>query len=343
MKFETVPGEEAVGMVLPHDVTEIVPGGKKGPAFKKGHIIRAEDVEHLKRLGKNHIYILRLTPDQLHEDEAAAMMAKAVAGEGIGYDPNPSEGKVNFKAARDGLFRVDRKRLFQFNYLGEVMLATRHDAIMVRKGEVVGAGRAIPLVVPRKVVEEAVEIASRGPGLISVVARKIHRGAVVITGQEVYEGRIKDAFGPAMTRKLEEHGVEVVSVTKTPDDIGVIKSEIEAAIDRGAQLVICTGGMSVDPDDVTRAAIREAGAKDAVYGAPVIPGAMFLTGFIGETAVLGIPACGMYFRTTVLDLVLPRVLSGERIGRAEIAALGHGGLCLSCKKCVYPHCPFGKG
>ncbi len=343
MSYKTIPVEEAVGMVLPHDVTEIVPGGRKGPAFKKGHVIRPEDVEHLKRLGKNRIYILELTENDVHENDAARIMARAVAGKGIEYDPNPSEGKINFKAAEDGMLLVDVERLLEFNMLGEVMLATRHCFSLVERGETVAAGRAIPLVVSREVIDKAASIPEPGKGLIEVCPQKVSKGAVVVTGQEVFEGRIKDAFGPAMEKKFSEYGVECIYSAIAPDDVSVIAGHITKAADKGAQVILCTGGMSVDPDDVTRKAIRKAGAGSQVYGAPVIPGAMFMVSRMGDITVLGIPACGMYFKTTVLDLVLPRVLHGLEIGRREIAALGHGGLCLGCKQCRYPVCPFGKG
>ncbi|RKX59299.1 MAG: molybdopterin-binding protein, partial [Thermodesulfobacteriota bacterium] len=318
-------------------------GEKKGPTFKKGHVIKDSDIPHLQRMGKNHIYVLELSGDELHEDEAALAMAQAIAGPGIEYDSQPSEGKVGFRAEAEGLLRVDRRRLLALNLLGEVMLATWHDNTVVKKGDLVAAGRAIPLVVPRQVVDEAVSIASNAGGLIRVLPWKIRRGAVLVTGQEVFEGRIKDAFGPIMKEKLKDYGVDVLSYSLVPDDAGMILEEIKKVLGMGTELILCTGGMSVDPDDVTRKAIEKAGATDIVYGSPVLPGAMFLVSRIGDVPVLGIPACAMYFRTTVLDLVLPRVLAGERIDRGKIAALGHGGLCLNCKRCSYPLCPFGKG
>ncbi len=335
--------EDAVGMVLPHDMTEIVPGETKGPAFKKGHVVTSDDVEHLKCLGKNHIYVIEVSGDEMHEDDAAIAMAEAIAGPGVTFDPNPSEGKIAYKAGTDGLFRVDRERLLALNLLGDVMLATVHDNSMVKAGDTIAAGRAIPLVIDKAVVDKAVEISSGDGGLLRVVPRMINRGAIVVTGQEVYEGRVKDSFGPRMKKKLQDFGLEVLSVTLAPDDIQTISDEIKRAVDSGAELILCTGGMSVDPDDVTRAGIARAGATDIVYGSPVLPGAMFLVSSLGGIPVLGIPACGMFFRTTVLDLVLPRVLVGEKIGRRQIAELGHGGLCLGCKKCTYPTCPFGKG
>jgi molybdenum cofactor synthesis domain-containing protein len=343
MALRKVPLAEAVGMVLPHDMTEIVPGVKKGPSFKKGHVIKAEDIPHLQRIGKNHIYVMELAENELHEDDAAISMAKAIAGPGIAYDTHPSEGKVGFRAETDGLLRVEREGLMALNLLGDVMLATRHDNTVVRKGDAVAAGRAIPLVVEKALVEKAASIASQAGGLIKIAPWKIKRAAVVVTGREVYDGRIKDAFGPVMVDKLKNYDIEVLSLVLAPDDTNAIEGEIKRAAARGAELILCTGGMSVDPDDVTRAAIRQAGATDIIYGTPVLPGAMFLVGYLGDVSILGIPACGMYFRTTVLDLILPRVLAGERIDRQKVAALGHGGLCLNCKSCQYPVCPFGKG
>ncbi len=341
-RLRKVPVEEALGMVLPHDMTEIVPGKRKGPAFKKGHILRPEDIPRLKSMGKNHVYVLELGHSDLHEDEAAMALAKAVAGPGIVFDDHVSEGKVSLKAGIDGLFKVERRLLQQFNELGDVMLATRHDNMLVKAGDLVAAGRAIPLVISAKVVDKAVMIAGQAGGLISVKPLLIKKAAIIVTGREVYEGLVKDAFGPAMEDKLRGLGIEILSLSIVPDDQSAIVRKIDDALGAGAELIMCTGGMSVDPDDVTRTAIRRAGAVDIVYGSPVLPGAMFLVAYIGNVPVLGIPACGMYFKITVLDLVLPRILAGERINRSDIAALGHGGLCCQCKVCHYPICPFGK-
>ncbi|NPA94725.1 MAG: molybdopterin-binding protein [Thermodesulfobacteria bacterium] len=337
-----VPVDDAVGMVLPHDITEIVPGKKKGPAFKKGHVIQPEDVPRLKDLGKFNIYCLELGPDMVHENEAGVTLGRLACGPGVETDLKVSEGKVTFKASIPGLFKVDEGLLYEINLLGDVMISTRHSNTQVSKGETVAAGRAIPLVIERRTLLEAEAILNRAQGLLKVLPWKIKRSAIVVTGREVFEGRIKDAFGPAMKKKLESHDVEVMSVVKVPDDVSAISRAIKEAMDSGAQLVLCTGGMSVDPDDVTRKGIASAGATSIVYGTPVLPGAMFLVSYIGDVPVLGIPACGMYFKTTVLDIVLPRILAGERLGREDIARLGHGGLCLSCKKCHYPICPFGK-
>ena len=345
---KTVPVEEAVGMVLPHDITEIRKNEFKGRAFRKGHIIRAEDVDHLRRLGKEHIYILELGPGDIHENEAAGMMAGALAGDGVEAGEEPVEGKINLHATRDGLLRVEQEALYRFNLLGEVMCATLHGETPVKKGQQVAATRLIPLVGSRQIVDEAVALAgNRGQGTVRVEALRPARAGLVITGNEVYHGKIKDAFEPVLRQKLADLASDVTMVQKAPDDPEVIAAAIKSCLEAGADLIVTSGGMSVDPDDVTREGIARAGAKDMVYGTPVLPGAMFLVGYIAhngrEVPILGLPACGMFHRITVFDLVLPRILAGEKINRQSLARLGHGGLCLNCKNCQYPVCPFGKG
>lgn len=338
----TVAVEDAVGMVLPHDITEIVKDEFKGRAFKKGHIIRPEDVEHLRRLGKEHIYVLQLGPEEIHENEAASLMAPSLAGPGTWFSEEVSEGKIAIHAAHDGLLRVRRDLLMRVNLLGEVMCATLQDNTPVRAGEQVAATRLIPLVAERALVEQAAAIAREGGGVIAVRRLPAVRAGLVITGNEVFHGRIQDRFEPVLREKLTALGSEVGMVRFAPDDVATIADAIRACLEAGCDLIVTSGGMSVDPDDVTRHGIRAAGAEDVVYGTPVLPGAMFLIGRIGQVPVLGLPACGMFHRITVFDLILPRVLTGEKIGREEIAAMGHGGLCRNCKHCQYPVCSFGK-
>ena len=358
-----IPVEEAVGSVLAHDITEIRQGEFKGAAFRKGHVIRQEDVCRLQRLGKERLYVIRLADDEMHEDDAARALAGALMGEGVRIQGEPREGKINIVADRDGLLAVDREALLRFNLAGDVMCATLHANTRVRKGQVVAGTRAIPLVVKKRIVQEAVRIAEgvrseappqpplakggRRGGVVVVRELRKPKAGVVITGNEVYHGRIKDAFAPVIAKKIEEIGGEIVGVYYAPDDKQFIEDRLRELLNAGADLLITTGGMSVDPDDVTRFAIRGLGAEDIAYGSAVLPGAMVLVAYVNRTPdpvpVLGIPACGMYHKTTVFDLVLPRVLAGERIGRRELAELGHGGLCMNCPECRYPVCPFGKG
>jgi molybdenum cofactor synthesis domain-containing protein len=368
----TVPITEAVGLVLAHDVTEIRTGEYKGRAFKKGHVIRHDDIHHLQQIGKDHLYVLTIGADEMHEDVAAVTLARALMGEGVSMQGEPKEGKVRLVAARDGLLTIDRDALLQFNLLGDVICGTLHNNTVVRKDRVIAETKAVPLVVKRTVIDQAVSIAGR-TGIVRVKEIRKPKAGVVITGNEVYHGRVKDGFAPVIAKKIEAFGGEIIGTAIAPDDKDIIRERLRELLDAGADLLITTGGMSVDPDDVTRFAIRDLGATDLVYGSPVLPGAMLLVAYLEKARsapdrnvrgqapfgvrsensklrtqdsepipILGVPACGMYHKTTVLDLVLPRVLAGERIGRRELAELGHGGLCLHCSPCQYPICPFGK-
>ncbi len=345
-----IPLGDSIGLMLAHDVTEIRPGEIKCRAYKRGHIIREDDIGHLRRLGKEQVFVLDIERDEMHEDDAAYCLATSLTGTGATMEGEPKEGKINIVADRDGLLKVNEEALFQFNMLGDIMCATLHDNTRVKRGAVVAGTRAIPLVVKRKVVEEAMAVAERFGKVVEVKQLRRPKAGVVITGNEVYHGLIKDAFEPVITRKIEEYQGEIVGLSYTPDDEGIITERLSELIDAGAELLITTGGMSVDPDDVTRFAIKNLGATDITYGSAALPGAMFLVAYIelGDfnrepVPVLGIPACGIYHKRTVFDLVLPRILAGELIGRKELAHLGHGGLCMNCVECRYPLCPFGKG
>ena len=343
MSKRLIKVEDAVGTVLAHDITEIRRGEFKGPAFRKGHKVREDDICHLQRLGKRHLYVLNLEEGQLHENDAAIAMARSFCGEGVGWSEEPREGKINLVAACDGLFKANAAALTEVNLLGEVMCASRHTNYPVKKGEAVAALRAIPLVISAEIIDAAVAIARSAGGLFRVLPLRKAKAGILITGSEVFSRLIEDQFEPLLRRKMDAVGAEVLRVAFAPDETGHIAGEIGRLIAEGADLLLLTGGMSVDPDDVTRQAVLEAGASDILYGAPVIPGAMFMIATIGAVPVLGVPACGLYHDTTIFDLILPRVLAGERLTRREIAALGHGGLCLHCGECRYPRCPFGKG
>lgn len=339
---ETILIEKAVGMVLPHDITEIVKDKFKGRAFKKGHIIREEDIEHLKCLGKEHIYVLQLGPEEIHENEAARILASSLAGPGSMLSAEPVEGKIAIHASQDGILKVNEEALYLFNLLGEVMCSTLQTNTPVTKGEIIAATRLIPLLSQRSIVQQAADIANENYPIVEVKELRKARAGLIITGNEIFSGKIEDKFEKVLREKLATIGSEVLSVTFAPDDIQKISTAITDAIEGGADLIITSGGMSVDPDDVTRMGIAEAGATNCFYGTPVLPGAMFLSGHIGTIPVLGLPACGMFHDITVFDLILPRILTGETIGREEFAKMGHGGLCRNCKRCQYPVCNFGK-
>jgi len=334
--------EEAVGTKLAHDLTEVRPGEFKGAAFHKGHTVCNEDLCRLQKMGKNHLYVIDLEDDEIHEDQAAAILAGALAGDGVVWRNEPREGKIKLLAERDGLFAVNTAALAAFNMVDEVMCATLHNHTLVKKGELVAATRAIPLIMKRAPIERAAAIARQNGAVLAVKSIRKATVGLVITGNEVYHGLIEDRFAPILTEKVEALGSQVASVAFAPDDAELIGNAIRSHLDQGCDLLMLSGGMSVDPDDVTRRGIRSAGATEMHYGAAVLPGAMFLMAYVGDVPLLGVPACGLFHRITVLDLVLPRILSGEKVGKSELAFLGHGGLCKDCEECSYPHCPFGK-
>jgi len=341
--IKTVKLEEAVGLELAHDITEIRPGEFKGPAFHKGHKVCEDDVCRLQRLGKNHLYVIDLEDDEIHENEAAAILAGALAGDGVVWENNPREGKIDLYAAYDGLLKVDVPSLAAFNLVDEVMGATLHNHTRVRQGEKVAATRAIPLIMKRAAIDRAAAIARQNGAVVSVTPLRPARAGLLITGNEVYHGLIQDRFVPILTRKVTALGSEVAAVDFLPDDALAIARTIRSRLDQGCDLLMLTGGMSVDPDDVTRHGIRLAGAAEVHYGTAVLPGAMFLVAYMGPAVILGVPACALHHPVTVLDLVLPRILAGERLGKKELALLGHGGLCRDCPECRHPDCSFGKG
>lgn len=333
--------EEAVGLVLGHDLTQIIPGQFKGARFKKGHLLKKEDIQVLKNMGKDHIYILELEPGILHENEAAGRIAQATAGQGIGLS-EPSEGKVSYLAEYPGMLQIDTERLLQINLIEFVVLATLHSGRLVTAGQTVAGTRINPLVIAEEPIQKVEQIASQGESLITILPYQPLKAGIVITGNEVFYGRIQDKFGPILERKLTTVGVQIVQLIVVPDDASEIKRAILQLKAAGADLIVTGGGMSVDPDDVTPEGIRQTGAQVVKYGAPVLPGAMFMLAYLDEIPIIGVPACAMFYQITILDLILPYVLVGEKIVAKDIARLGHGGLCMHCDRCQYPICPLGK-
>lgn len=336
--MKTVLVEEAVGTVLAHDLTQIIPGEFKGSRFKKGHVIAQEDIPVLLSMGKKHLYVIDPATDDVHEEEAARRIATAAAGENITL-VEKGEGKVELHAAVDGLLKIDTDALE--NLIGDdaVMFAAIHQNVVVRQGELLAGTRVIPLFVKESVVARAESIGT----FIRVVPLRNMRVGLVTTGSEIYHGLIQDKFGDVLRRKFASYGSTVIEQLFADDDDQMIADCIRRLKQAGAELIAVTGGMSVDPDDRTPAGIRCAGVKIETYGAPVLPGAMFLLGYLDEVPVVGLPGCVMYHGTSVFDLVVPRLLAGEHVTRRDIKKLGHGGLCRNCATCTYPNCGFGKG
>ena len=339
--MKTVRIEDAVGMVLAHDLTKIIPGKYKGAAFKKGYIIREQDIQELKDMGKNHLNIIELKEDEIHEDEAACRIGKAIMGQGLQIE-GPSEGKISLKAMEKGLLKINVKAVREINEIEFVILATMHNNSLVEEGQQVAGTRIIPLTIKEESIKKVEAISHRVGDVIAIKPLKSLKAGIVVTGTEVFNGRITDRFGPVLEEKVHRYDGNVIGIKYAPDDIIFIKEKIKRFMDEGADIILISGGMSVDADDVTPAAIRETSDEVIVYGAPVLPGAMFMVSKAQGVTLLGIPACGMYHRITILDLILPRIFAGEAIEKKDIISLGHGGLCLNCKACSYPICPYGK-
>ena len=335
--------EEAVGHVLCHDITQIIRGVSKGPVFRKGHIIRPEDVPVLLSVGKDHIYIWENDETMLHEDEAAAILRDICLSEHMRATV-PKEGKIELIAETNGLLLIDVERLRAINALGDMMIATRASGFVVKKGDKLCGTRVIPLVIAKERMELAQKLAGSEP-LMRLLPLKAKKVGVVTTGNEVFYGRIQDTFTPVIVQKLREFGgCEMVEHVTLNDDHAKITAAILDMLDKGCEMVLCSGGMSVDPDDKTPLAIKNTGANIVSYGAPVLPGAMFLVSYMPDgRPVCGLPGCVMYARRTIFDLLLPYLVTDTPITREHLAGLGHGGLCLNCEVCRFPDCGFGKG
>jgi len=333
--------EKAVGSVLAHDVTRIVPGEFKGVAFKKGHIVRARDIAELKQIGKNHLYVFELTPDKLHEDDAAVRICAAICGEQIAWT-QPVEGKSSMRSKTAGLLKVDADALLRINSLDDIIVSTLKNNTPCARDQIVAATRIIPLTTQLARIERLETIAGASQPILKVLPFRHCQVGAVVTGTEVYQGVIHDGFDEFVKPTITRYGSEVVDKQIVPDDTRAIAGAIEHLAQRGCDLIVTTGGLSVDPDDVTKAGILETGAQLLAYGAPVLPGAMFLYALYGDIPILGLPACVYYHQVTIFNLLLPRILAGEALSSTDIVSMGHGGLCQDCAECRYPVCPFGK-
>jgi len=331
--------QDAVGHIISHDITRIIPGGEKGVAFKKGHIVREEDIPELLKIGKAHLFVWENDGTLLHENEAAQVLADLVVGEGF-LRGEVKEGKIEIFASHDGILRVDKQKLAVLNGFDEVMVATRHDYSPVKAGNKLCGTRIIPLAIAKEQMEE-VRLAVGEGATLTLHPYLKQRTAVVTTGSEVFEGLIEDGFTPIVEEKLSEFDTESIGHLTVPDNPQMATSAIMRMVEKGADVVFVTGGMSVDPDDRTPLAIKNTGAEIVSYGAPVLPGAMFLLAYLGDVVILGLPGCVMHSKRTILDLILPRVMAGIRVTKGDINALAPGGLCLSCEVCIWPDCGFG--
>jgi molybdenum cofactor synthesis domain-containing protein len=340
--MKAIPVQEAVGKVLFHDITRIVPGEFKGRAFKKGHVIQQEDVPKLLNLGKDNIYILDLKEGFVHENDAAMRIARRAIGQGISLS-EPAEGKVKMLATINGLLKVNAEALNRINFVEQIVLATLHSNRLVSAELPVAGTRIIPLFTDEERIQRVEQICMENHPILEIKPFKSLKVGLVTTGNEIYHRRIEDKFGPIVRAKFTALGSDVIRQITVPDNISMTAEAIHDLLAEGAEMIVATGGMSVDPDDMTPSGIKAAGGEVITYGSPTFPGAMFLLAYIGDVPVIGLPGCAMYHRATVFELIVPRILAGERLTRADIVTLGHGGFCLSCQECIYPNCGFGKG
>ena len=341
--------QDAVGQMLCHDITQIIPGEFKGPVFRKGHIITEEDIPVLLSVGKDHVYIWEVNDKMMHENDAAMVLYGLCVSDHM-HHSEIKEGKVELIADIDGLLKVDRRRLDMVNAMGEMMIACRHGNFPVRAGDKLAGTRIIPLIIEKEKMDRVKEAAGGEPilRLLPYMEKKV---GIVTTGNEVYYGRIEDKFTPVVIRKVEEYGAKVIGHKISSDDTDMEIRCIEELLEEGCDFILCTGGMSVDPDDRTPYAIRSAADEVITYGAPVLPGAMFMLAYKNCTRadgstkripIVGLPGCVMYAKRTIFDLILPRLAADDPVTREEIDRLGMGGLCLGCEICTFPNCGFGK-
>jgi len=333
--------DEAVGMVLGHDVTKVVPGKFKGPVFRRGHVILEEDLLELLSIGKEHIYVMELEKGEVHEEEAALRIASAIGGAGIEFS-QPREGRVNLKAKAHGLLKINVNLLKKINSLDEILIATLHNNTVCHPGMILAGTKIVPLFTTDAKLGEVEKLCQLEGKVLEVKPIQKKKVGVVITGNEIFKGIIQDKFGDVIRKKCEALGSVINHQIIVPDDADTIAQAILGAKAKGSEVIVVCGGLSVDPDDVTVEGVRESGARVISYGAPVMPGAMFLYALLDGIPVLGAPAAASFNPVTILDLILPRVLCGEKLSREDIIELGHGGLCLNCEKCSFPVCPFGK-
>jgi len=333
--------DDAVGLVLGHDVTKVIPGKFKGPAFRRGHIITKEDILELRNIGKEHVYVINLEEGEVHEEEAALRIAQAIAGTSLEFS-QPKEGRINIKAKYTGILKIETDILKEINSIGEIVLATLNNYTLCQAGTIVAGTKIIPLYIDEAKLKQVECICDGTEYVIDILPLKKKNIGAVITGNELYSRKRIDAFREFIKRKVEQLGSVIEHQIIVPDDEGAIANAILDIKAKACDIIVVCGGLSVDPDDVTVDGVKKSGARIISYGAPVMPGAMFLLADLDGVPVLGAPSAVIYNPTTIIDLVLPRILAEEKVGREKIIELGHGGLCLNCKNCSFPVCPFGK-
>lgn len=331
--------QDAIGMELCHDITEMN-DGFKGVAFKRGHIIREEDIDHMLRIGKQHIFVWEENAGEIHEDDCARRMAAMAPVEGAHYT-EPAEGKVLLFADQRGMFRVNTQLLKKIDSIGDITICTLPDHYPVEVGARLASMRIVPLVTKEEQIIEAERLCAKEP-LLRLLPYQHKKIGVIITGSEVYHGRIKDKFEPVVRAKMKQYPSEIVGITICDDDLDMIVNAAKQHLENSADFLIFTGGMSVDPDDLTPTAVRQLGAEIITHGVPSQPGNMTLVAYLGDVPILGVPGAAIKLPTTIFDVLLPQIFAGEKVTREELINLADGGLCQMCKACHWPNCTFGR-
>ena len=339
--LKKVKTENAVGLVVGHDMTKTIPGVCDGPRFRRGDVIKSEDIPELLSMGKEHIYVIEKEEDQVHEEEAAIRIARAVAGSNLKMT-DPRQGRVNMKATVDGLVKINRPLLYEIHNTEDIIIAARHNNVTCKAGEIVAGTKIIPLFTSEDNLKKMEDLCKEKGKVVDVLPFIPQKVGMIITGNEIFKGITEDKFAAVMRKKIEKLGSTVISEVVVLDDEDIIAQAVLDMKNKGCDVIVTCGGLSVDPDDVTAEGVEKSGARIISYGVPVMPGAMVLVAELGDTPILGAPGAVIFKKTTILDVLLPRVLAKDKITRQDIIELAHGGLCLDCEECVYPVCPFGK-
>lgn len=339
--MKLIKTQDAIGHVLCHDITQIIKGVSKGPRFLKGHIVTKEDIPILLSLGKDHLYVYEKDENMMHENEAAQILCNLCKNQYM-KTSEVREGKIELIADIDGLFKVNKEKLYMVNHFSQMMIATRHGHTAVKKNDKLAGTRIIPLMIEKEKMEQVQQLCGQEP-ILTLLPFQHKKVAILTTGNEVYYHRIEDTFTPVIIEKLQEYDVDIIYHEIIEDNHEKLTQRILYSLEQGADIVICTGGMSVDPDDKTPLAIKNTNAQIISYGSPVLPGAMFMLAYHHHQVIMGLPGCVMYAKRTIFDLVLPRIMADDKITNEELAHLGEGGLCLNCPTCTFPNCGFGKG
>ena len=337
--MKKVKVQDAIGMTLCHDITAMV-DGFKGAAFKRGHVITQEDIPKLLNIGKQHVFIWEENAGEIHEEDAARRLSQMTTVNGAHYG-SVSEGKIQLFADQDGMFRVDKALLAAVNRIGDITITTLPDHYPVKAGDRLASMRIVPLVTEERQIAEA-EALCADKQLYDLRPFKPLKVGIIITGSEIYHGRIKDKFERVARAKLAHYPAEILGVHVCDDELDMIVGAGRALLAEGAELLIFSGGMSVDPDDLTPSAIREMGAEIISYGVPSQPGNMTLVAYLDQAALLGVPGAAISRPTTMFDVLLPQIFCGDPLTKDDLIRLGEGGLCQMCDNCHFPNCTFGR-